>query len=160
MVYQTVFETGLAKCPFWFPAVGLIFVAIGYALLRWHQNLQTVDDEWPNRRWPIRPPPKKSVKHFAWFCLGFSILWTVVALAGVTAECYRCVGSLSRGAAQVVEGRVTAFTPMPRGGHAMEHFTVNGVELSYSDDVVTCGFNNTASHGGPIREGGAGAGSL
>ena len=29
MVYQTVFETGLAKCPFWFPAVGLIFVAIG-----------------------------------------------------------------------------------------------------------------------------------
>jgi hypothetical protein len=35
----------------------------------------------------------------------------------------------------------------------MERFTVNGVEFSQSDYVVTCGFNDTASHGGPIREG-------
>jgi hypothetical protein len=27
------------------------------------------------------------------------------------------------------------------------------VEFSYPDYTVTCGFNNTASRGGPIREG-------
>ncbi|GAC1417844.1 MAG: hypothetical protein NVSMB69_18760 [Novosphingobium sp.] len=34
----------------------------------------------------------------------------------------------------------------------MEHFDVAGVTFSYSDYVITAGFNNSASHGGPIRE--------
>jgi len=42
---------------------------------------------------------------------------------------------------------------MPYTGHQDETFTVNGVRFSYSDFGVTCGFNNSASHGGPIREG-------
>ncbi|WP_321797617.1 hypothetical protein [Burkholderia sp. BCC1988] len=48
---------------------------------------------------------------------------------------------------------MTAFEPMPYGGHAMERFCVGQVCFSYSDYVVTGGFNNTASHGGPIRAG-------
>ena len=35
----------------------------------------------------------------------------------------------------------------------MEHFDVHGVEFNYSDYIVSAGFNNTASHGGPIRPG-------
>jgi len=35
----------------------------------------------------------------------------------------------------------------------MESFTVGGRRFSYSDYEVTAGFNNTASHGGPIRAG-------
>jgi hypothetical protein len=35
----------------------------------------------------------------------------------------------------------------------MEHFTVCGVPFSYSDYVVTAGFNHASSHGGPMREG-------
>ncbi|WP_322021733.1 MULTISPECIES: hypothetical protein [unclassified Burkholderia] len=35
----------------------------------------------------------------------------------------------------------------------MERFCVGQVCFSYSDYVVTGGFNNTASHGGPIRAG-------
>jgi hypothetical protein len=42
---------------------------------------------------------------------------------------------------------------MPYAGHANEHFTVCGVPFSYSDYVVTEGFNRTSSHGGPMREG-------
>jgi hypothetical protein len=52
-----------------------------------------------------------------------------------------------------VEGAVTNFVPMPYNGHADESFTVNGVSFSYTDYSFVPGFHNTASHGGPIREG-------
>jgi hypothetical protein len=42
---------------------------------------------------------------------------------------------------------------MPITGHSMESFVVRGVRFEYSDNVSTAGFNNTTSHGGPIREG-------
>jgi hypothetical protein len=42
---------------------------------------------------------------------------------------------------------------MPYTGHSEESFTVEGHRFSYSDYIVTSGFHNTASHGGPIREG-------
>jgi hypothetical protein len=35
----------------------------------------------------------------------------------------------------------------------MESFCVSGVCFRYSDYVVTAGFNQTSSHGGPIRDG-------
>ncbi|MBX9769509.1 MAG: hypothetical protein K2X47_19690 [Bdellovibrionales bacterium] len=35
----------------------------------------------------------------------------------------------------------------------MESFMVSGVRFQYSDYVVTDGFNQTASHGGPISKG-------
>lgn len=35
----------------------------------------------------------------------------------------------------------------------MESFNVNGVKFEYSDYVITPGFNNAASKGGPIKEG-------
>lgn len=52
---------------------------------------------------------------------------------------------------EVVEGSVENFTPMPYGGHAKESFYVNGAYFEYSDYEITGGFNNTASHGGPIK---------
>ena len=42
---------------------------------------------------------------------------------------------------------------MPYAGHSDESFVVGGRRFSYSDFVVTSGFHNAASHGGPIREG-------
>jgi len=54
---------------------------------------------------------------------------------------------------QKVSGVVTDFVPMPVGGHAEEHFCVQGVCFSYSDFSLTGGFNNTRSHGGPIQSG-------
>ena len=42
---------------------------------------------------------------------------------------------------------------MPFEGHDTERFTVNGVGFSYSDYLVTAGFNQSASHGGPMHAG-------
>ena len=53
----------------------------------------------------------------------------------------------------MVEGRVQHFHPMPWSGHDEESFDVNGVKFWYSDFITNGGFNNSASHGGPIREG-------
>jgi hypothetical protein len=35
----------------------------------------------------------------------------------------------------------------------MESFVVQGVTFKYSDYAIIAGFNNRASHGGPVREG-------
>ena len=53
----------------------------------------------------------------------------------------------------MVEGVVKNFRPMPYEGHQDECFSVQAQTFCYSDYVVTVGFNNSASHGGPIREG-------
>jgi hypothetical protein len=51
----------------------------------------------------------------------------------------------------VVEGDIGNFDPMPASGHKHESFTVQGVRFEYSDFEIVEGFNNTKSHGGPIR---------
>ncbi len=55
---------------------------------------------------------------------------------------------------KVVEGVIEDFHPMPRSGHEMESFTVNNINFKYSDFVINHCFNNTASHGGPIKQNG------
>jgi hypothetical protein len=58
-----------------------------------------------------------------------------------------------QGQYSTVEGTVTNFHPMPYSGHQNETFSVDGMQFSYSDYVLIPCFNNTSSHGGPIREG-------
>jgi hypothetical protein len=83
-----------------------------------------------------------------WFAIGFP------ATRHVIREEATCKMWARSGQFSVVEGRVSNFRPMPYTGHAAESFTVNGLLFSYSDfDKSKCGFRNTASHGGPIREG-------
>ena len=53
----------------------------------------------------------------------------------------------------IVEGAVTNFHPMPYHGHSDESFVINGVRFAYSDYTITPAFNNTSSHGGPIKPG-------
>jgi hypothetical protein len=60
--------------------------------------------------------------------------------------------ALKNGRFSVVEGRVNDFVPMPLNGHAYEQLTVHGVHFSYSDFEIHPCFNNTSSHGGPIRK--------
>ena len=42
---------------------------------------------------------------------------------------------------------------MPFEGHSTESFTVAGHKFEFSDYQMTSGFNNTNSHGGPIKSG-------
>ena len=53
----------------------------------------------------------------------------------------------------MTEGVISDFHMMPASGHENEWFVVNGKRFEYSDYAMTAGFNNTASHGGPIRKG-------
>lgn len=143
MAYQTVFDISAAGYKSWsFPAFGLIFIAAGIVLVL---NRKMLPGWW-------RGHPRAS-NAFAFFFLGFAVLWIIVSF-GATYRDYRGLTSaVENGTAKVVEGPVTNFKPMPVTGHAMERFCVKDDCFEYSDYVITGGFNNTSSHGGPIREG-------
>ena len=53
----------------------------------------------------------------------------------------------------IVEGIVEQFKPMNYAGHDLEKFCVSNTCFTYSDFKITGGFNNTSSHGGPIKQG-------
>jgi hypothetical protein len=55
---------------------------------------------------------------------------------------------------QVVEGIVSNFEPMPKGGRGQESFSVGKVKFAYSDaNESYYGFNQTKVYEGPIDEG-------
>lgn len=101
----------------------------------------------------IRTISPLTQRWFPWLLLGFALLWTTVAFFTTYADYSAAVTAMANHRAQMVQGAVENFCPMPASGHAMESFTVNGAKFEYSNYAVTAGFNQTASHGGPIREG-------
>jgi hypothetical protein len=140
VTYTTVFDVTAAGYRYWtWIVLGLLFVAIavGVAL----HDL---------RRHPERTRLRRA---FVWLLPAFPALWTLAVTAKTYSEHARLSSALERGAVAYVEGTVENFVPMPATGHAMEHFEVAGQSFEYSDFVVTGGFNNTASRGGPIRAG-------
>jgi hypothetical protein len=141
MRYVTVFDAAAQPLRNWpFPAFGLIFVMIGIVLV--------FKPAWVpfGHRW-LRQGL------FPWLYLLFAIAWTISSGLAVGLDSYRAVQALRSGSYSVVQGEVENFTPMPIEGHADEQFDVGGVHFAYSDFEVTAGFNNSASHGGPIRPG-------
>ncbi len=91
-----------------------------------------------------------------WFPL-FGIFFAgslfITSLFSVFNSRSRAFEALQTGKYKIVEGKIENFDPMPYGGHKNESFTVNGVFFEYSDFGSYAGmdgFNNTASHGGPI----------
>jgi len=62
----------------------------------------------------------------------------------------RCGNNSGR---RFIEGPAHEFSSVPFSGHANESFVVRGTKFEYSDYGITAGFNNTASYGGPIRDG-------
>lgn len=141
MNFELVFDADDAGYRQWsFPAFGLIFVAIGLGILVYH---------WKN------PSPGRTrwSSAFPYFFTAFAVLWVSISFAGTFSEYWELRQALRSGEFEVVEGKVVDFVPMPAHGHAMERFTVNGRRYEFSDYVVSAGFKNTQSHGGPIREG-------
>jgi hypothetical protein len=69
---------------------------------------------------------------------------------GITYNEYRAAATaLKEGQYSIAEGPVANFVSGPK----QESFTVGNRSFSYSDSIVTAGFRQTASHGGPIHEG-------
>lgn len=146
--YNVVFDITSSGNRSWSSAAfGLIFVAAGAVLVAfavWRKTL-------PYSRWWSKRPTASRV--FAFTYLSFAVVWTACAFRSSCHEYSTLITALKNGHVQVVQGLVTDFQPMPAAGHSMEQFCVSGACFKYSDYVVTSGFNNTSSHGGPIRQG-------
>lgn len=141
MSFELVFDADEAGYrQWWFPAVGSIFVVIGLGISIYHRK---------------NPSPGRSrwFRVFPYLFTGFAMIWVAITFAATFSEYWELRRALRSGQFEVVEGKVVDFVPMPADGHVMERFTVNGHRFEYSDAVPTAGFNNTQSHGGPIREG-------
>jgi hypothetical protein len=135
--YRVVFDLSQKGFQWWFPAFGLIFAVIGGVFI------------WLGRRYQW--PPRRSL--VGYFMVGFSCLWSGLAFVTTFPEYLNLRSAYRHGQFSVVEGTVTDFRPMPYEGHQDECFSVQSETFCYSDYVVTAGFNNSASHGGPIRDG-------
>jgi hypothetical protein len=140
-MYVLAFEiapSGLGGLVFVLP--GILFICIGIVLIITRKSLYKSRD-------------KSLVILFISFWLLFAFLWTLIAGIGIGVQQAALRQEYLDGHFKVVEGLVKDFDPMPSSGHKMESFRVNGVKFEYSDYVITPGFNNTTSHGGPIVEG-------
>ncbi len=143
MHYQTVFDVATAGYKSWdFPFSGLIGIAFGVLLVAGRKNFPGA--------WAKRPIASTV---FAYLFLVFSVLWTVLAFTSTNGDYKSLSQAGSEDNVKVAEGVVTDFSPMLASGHKVEKFCVSGACFEYSDYVITGGFNNTSSHGGPIREG-------
>jgi len=143
MEYRVVFDVATAGYKAWnFALVGLVFSLVGLGVVAFRRRL----GGW----WVIHPTAGKV---FAFCFLGFSVLWTTVSFVRTYSDYRTLLNAEQTNALHVVEGVVSNFNPMPASGHTMERFCVAAECFTYSDFVITAGFNHTTSHGGPIRNG-------
>jgi hypothetical protein len=129
-----------------FVAPGVVFMAVALMMVfrpKWFEIIPFFSPS-PKGPW-FRP--------LAIAILLFSVIWTVGAGGTILGRDVNAKRALEAGDCETIEGRVEHFHPMPKSGHDMERFEVAGVKFEYSDYVLSAGFNNTASHGGPIYEG-------
>lgn len=90
---------------------------------------------------------------FPFLFFGFATVLTLVTFGFTFSQYWSMKSAMRDPRFSTVEGTVSQFPPMPYTGHALERFCVQDTCFEYSDYVVTSGFNNTTSHGGPTRDG-------
>jgi hypothetical protein len=140
MEYDVVYDVIEAGYRYWwFPMASLLATAGA----RWLVVLGSRPDS-GSSRW----------SRFLAICIFYLMLIsTVGCFIGTFWDYLELRNALVSGEYETVEGKVSDFFPMPLRGHAQEQFRVGPHVFSYSDYQVTAGFNNSQSHGGPIREG-------
>lgn len=137
MHYVTVFEITQNPGRWELPAVGLILIAVALALIK------------IGRKWPrlLR------ARYAGWILLPSGFVFTCLTWYGA----YSCYDKWTEwyraGNYFIVEGPVEDFHPMPYEGHQDECFRARNRRFCYSDYIVQPGFHQSASHGGPTREG-------
>lgn len=141
MAYDLVFDVAQAGYRSWPPVtIGIGFTVIGGWLIK-------------NRRWVPVQGPRWFRSAFPFVFFGVACCWTAAVVSSTYLKYRSLTRALQDGRVSVVEGPVDQFVPMAYTGHSLERFSVAGITFAYSDFVVTGGFNNTSSHGGPIRLG-------
>ena len=146
MDYTVVYDAAKVAPEWWFPALGLLFIAMGLLLWRFRHRMQS---------WWHGPFARSPKWRTGWclFWLGFSIVWTTFATISVFGHYFQVQRAVRAGSAAIVEGPIEDFHPMPYNGHDTERFTVQGVHFAYSECEMSPFFKHTSSRGGPIRGG-------
>jgi len=143
MQFNIMYDAAKQGYPAWhLNGIGLALVCVGLLLL--------LAPDFMQRLLP-HGLQGKARRIFSWFFLCFALVAALFTFRGTTQSYDAAAVALRDHRYSVVEGSVTNFVPMPYGGHAQESFVVGGRKFSYSDYILTGCFNNTASHGGPIR---------
>ena len=127
-----------------FSAFGLIFVVIGIVILFFPNMIRAAGIPYLNA-------PSGFPTFFRYGFIAFAIIWTSISFFATYPQHLHHKALAQEGRCRVVEGPVEHFVPMPYAGHAQETFSVDGVPFRYSDFIITDGFNNASSHGGPIN---------
>jgi hypothetical protein len=143
MTYRTVFDLARPGVPFEpFLLIPLVLTAVG-ALLIFMPGLMNT----------LMPGGLKGSARviFSWFYFLFAATLSIVFLTTYYSSYFGMRQTLRTGQAAVVEGCLETFHPMPQGGHDEERIKVGGRVLTYSDYILTSGFNQSESHGGPIH---------
>ncbi len=148
MPYVTVFQITQKSFDWSWPAFGLIFVVIGIFLIKFGPKLEAY-----RNRSIFGSRFLNSPKFLGWFFVIFASFWILIAFGGTYSAYRKYVHAFENGQYSTVEGIVEDFRPMPYDGHQNECFRVNREKFCYSDYSVSPAFNQSASHGGPIREG-------
>ena len=123
-----------------FPAIGLVFVALGLGLVIYHRK-------YPSPNWSVRS------RVLPYLSTGIAVTWFSIAFVATLADYWLLRHALRSGQYEVVEGKVVDYVAMAVQPRSMDRFTVNGHRYEISYHNVSAGFNTTQSHGGPIREG-------
>jgi hypothetical protein len=143
--YRVVFDlasTGVA----WWPVV-IIAVIVGAVVFDFSKQITARASDRSTDG-----PTGFPVPNIAIAVMAAAVVFIAAVVYIVYAKELRLIAE-ERTSAAKVEGVVLHFVPMPYTGHAMERFCVSTTCFAYSDYVITGGFNNTRSHGGPIHEG-------
>ena len=146
MSYKTIFDAAEdGYLAWWFPAFGLIFVFIGAVFVGLPALMQIL------LPWGLQGRARRV---FSWLFLSCAIFWTLAAFATTYSD-YRAAASALRDEKyNVVEGPASDYGALPPGGpQKAETFVVNGRRFTYYGYVVSAGFHQMRSQGGPIREG-------
>jgi hypothetical protein len=148
MSYETVFEITQKAYEWWWPSIGLIFLVIGVILIKFGPIL----DRNKNKK-KIGLTFAFNPRRLGWMFVIFASFWTLLAFGSTYISHREYVEAYRTGKYLVVEGVVKDFHPMPYEGHQNECFRVDKEKFCYSDYDVSAAFNQSASHGGPIRAG-------
>jgi hypothetical protein len=140
MEYLTVYDFGIET------------IEIGWTLLFFSILILGYGSAWSNYR---QKQPRKKALGEELIIGTIGLILCLLSLSGSISNYFHTKTVYHYQHYHVIEGIIENFEPMPYGGHPpYEYFTVNGIQFSYGDfDERYHGFNNTASHGGPIQQG-------
>lgn len=140
MDYRVVFDVLDTWPDLSFPAFGSVFILFGALMVYGVRKAGPAESAFP-------------MSVFPYFFFGFALLWTFLASTITVGGWWRDYDAMRSGRADLVEGVVENFVPMPPGSRGVESFTVGVREFRYRDFGTSSQFAYPSTMGGPVRAG-------